>query len=322
MAFQQNNLGKFFFMRHFLCFFTVLLLLSCSFAAETVNLARGKKVLYAVAPDNPKDTANSKLTDGKWNLPPGVQPKAGYNDYFDESQKDYTGSQTMHASKTIGWHWKGSGDIIHGIPLVIDLGKTEVIKEIRVRAASFTRAMYRFSLPREFIFTASLDGKDFYRISSSVKVTTNGVKNISPQAVQLKIRENRNRWITVKADAGNINARYIGLIVKAEGFMYYLDELEILQGKKSDPAAQKKLYTPEKREIFTIGHGLSPRDAVVLRPMTDKLYVPADGVFCTRETVFQRFAASRSRQRQKGPFEYKILFQHFPARKRGTLYRK
>lgn len=293
--------------RYFLCFCAALLLPVIS-ASEYVNLARGKKVLYAVEPDNPKDTENSKLTDGKWNLPPGVQSKAGYNDYFDESQKDYSGSQTMHASKTVGWHWKGSGDIIHGIPLVIDLGKAEVIKEIRVRAASFTRAMYRFSLPREFIFTASLDGKDFYRISSSVKVTANGIKNIPPQAVQLKVYENRNRWITVKANAGNINARYIGLIVKAEGFMYYLDELEIQQGKKNDSAAQKKLYTPENREIFTIGHGLSPRDAVVLRPMTDKLYVPADGVFAPAKLFFRDLRKAQTVNGKKVRLNKKYCF--------------
>ena len=129
-------------------------------AAEPVNLARGKKVFYAVAPDNPKDTETSKLTDGMRNLPPGVSQNSGYNDYFDEGQKNYSGSQTMRDRFTVGWHWKGSGDIIHGIPLTVDLEKQEVIGQIRVRAATFTRAMYRFSLPREFIFTASADGKN------------------------------------------------------------------------------------------------------------------------------------------------------------------
>ena len=43
---------------------------SLSAYSKPVNLARGKKVLYAVAPDNPQDTAVSKLTDGKVNLPP------------------------------------------------------------------------------------------------------------------------------------------------------------------------------------------------------------------------------------------------------------
>ena len=225
-----------------------LALVSLPVHGNVVNLARGKKVLYAVAPDNPQDTAVSKLTDGKVNLPPGVTPNSGYNDYFDESQQDYTGSQTMLDRYTVGWHWKGSGDIIHGIPLVIDLGKSEVISEIRVRAASFTRAMYRFSLPREFIFTASVDGQNFYRVGVAKKATSDGITRLAPGTQLLKVQENRNRWVSVKADAKNIRARYIGLIVKAEGFMYYLDELEVLSGKQASPDAEKQLFKKENRE--------------------------------------------------------------------------
>ena len=266
--------------------------MASSVQAVPVNLAKGKKVFYAVSPDNPKDNEVSKLTDGLINLPPGVSQNSGHNDYFDESRRDYSGSQTMHASYTVGWHWKGSGDIIHGVPLVIDLGKSEVIREVKVRAASFTRAMYRFSLPREFIFTASADGQNFYRISASVKVTSDGADNIAPGSREIRMMENRNRWVTVKADAGNIRARYIGLIVKAEGFMYYLDEIEVLQGDKVSENAEKNLYCAEKREIFTIGHGLAHQDAVVLRPMTSKLYVPADGVFAPSKLFFRDLRSS------------------------------
>ena len=271
----------------FFCLFSTVFLLASVFAAEPVNLARGKKVLYAVAPDNPKDTETSKLTDGMRNLPPGVSQNSGYNDYFDEGQKNYAGSQTMHDRFTVGWHWKGSGDIIHGIPLTVDLEKQEVIGQIRVRAATFTRAMYRFSLPREFIFTASLDGKNFYRIGSSVKTISDGADSIASSADQIKIYENRNRWVTITADAKNIKARYIGVIVKAEGFMYYLDEFEVFKGGKHDPEAEKKLYSPGNREIFTIGHGLAHDDAVILRPMTKKLYVPADGLFAPSKLFFR-----------------------------------
>ena len=274
-------------MRSIISVISLLAVMALSVHAVPVNLARGKKVLYAVAPDNPTDNAVSKLTDGLLNLPPGVSQNSGHNDYFDESQQDYTGSQTMHANYTIGWHWKGSGDVIHGIPLVIDLGKSEVVSEIKVRAASFTRAMYRFSLPREFIFVVSMDGKNFYRAGSSVKVTSDGVDNISPSAQKIRTVENRNRWITVRADAGNIRARYVGLIVRAEGFMYYLDEFEVLQGEKVSADAEKNLYRAENREIFTIGHGLAHQDAVVLRPMTSKLYVPANGLFAPSKLFFR-----------------------------------
>ena len=285
-----------------------LALVSLPVHGNVVNLARGKKVLYAVAPDNPQDTAVSKLTDGKVNLPPGVTPNSGYNDYFDESQQDYTGSQTMLDRYTVGWHWKGNGDIIHGIPLVIDLGKNEVISEIRIRAASFTRAMYRFSLPREFIFTASVDGQNFYRIGVSKKVTSDGITSLAPNTQLLKVKENRNRWVSVKADAKNIRARYIGLIVKAEGFMYYLDELEVLSGKQASPEAEKQLFKPENREIFTIGHNLAHADSVVLRPLSSKLYVPADGVFAPSKLFFRDLRSSVNTDGKKIRLNTKYCF--------------
>ena len=212
---------------------------AASAGGAPVNLALGKKVIYAVMPDNPQDNAVSKLTDGLRNLPPGVPQKSGHNDYFDESQKDYTGKETMLSKYTVGWHWKGSGDIIHGIPLAVDLEKPEIIREIRLRAATFTRAMYRFSLPREFIFVGSVDGKNFYRIGAVAKVTSNGRDAITSGTQPLKIKEDRNRWVTIKIDAKNISARYVGVIVKAEGFMYYLDEIEVIKVKNATSPPKK-----------------------------------------------------------------------------------
>ena len=132
-------------------------------AAEPVNLALGKKVIYAVAPDKPTDPDCTKLTDGKINLPPQAS-KNSANEYFDEQRQSYSGRETMSDKLTVGWHWKGSKDTEYGLALAVDLGKAEVLSKIRLRAATFTRYMYRFSLPREVIAVGSMDGENFYRI--------------------------------------------------------------------------------------------------------------------------------------------------------------
>ena len=86
-------------------FFFALLASFSVFAlsAEPVNLALGKKVIYAVAPDNPTDPDCTKLTDGKINLPPQAG-KNSANEYFDELRQNYTGGETM--SKLVYRHSK------------------------------------------------------------------------------------------------------------------------------------------------------------------------------------------------------------------------
>ena len=82
----------------------LLLAVCCCFSltADPVNLALGKKVIYAVAPDKPTDPDCSKLTDGKINLPPKAD-KNSANEYFDELRQDYSGSATMSDKLTVGW---------------------------------------------------------------------------------------------------------------------------------------------------------------------------------------------------------------------------
>ena len=266
-------------------------------AGNEIDLARGKKVFYAVEPDNPKDSTPSKLTDGKINLPPGARRAGG--DYFDESRRDYTGKGTMSAVRTVGWHWAGSKDTEYGLAIAVDLEKTGPVGKIRLRAASLTRSMYRFSLPREFIAAVSTDGQDFYQVGTVCKVTSSGMSHLQPGCTALKVRETRNFWQTIEFDARGAEARYVGIIVKPEGFMFYLDELEVFSAP-ADAAADRAVRTPENRIPFSIGHGLARTDSAVFRPYENYLAVPEDGLCAPEILYFRDF------RRLKGKRDYRF----------------
>ena len=275
------------------------MLLSAVSGAE--NLALGAKVFYAVSPDEPKDTVPSKLTDGKINTPPAGTGKN--SDYFDEGRKNYSGRETMSSRLTVGWHWAASKNSEYGIALAVDLKKNCSIGKIRLRAASFTRSMYRFSLPREFVAAVSADGRHFYRIGSVCKVTSCGPDRLPPDAVVLKVRENRNFWQTVEFDAHGAEARYVGIIVKPEGFMFYLDELEVIAAPY-DPSTDKTVYAPSRRIPFSVGNGLAQADSVCFRPYEDYLAVPEDGVCAPEILYFQDFRPKKAKRNYR--FEIKL----------------
>jgi hypothetical protein len=252
-----------------------LLTLSClmasGMAADTRNLALGKKVYYSIMPDNPPDTTPSKLTDGKKNtrtLPVTGESTAATS--FDEQKDNY--SDTMDNSLTAGWHFKFYGRENFGMNMCIDLGQTEKLGKSILRAGSFTKSMYRFSLPREFRISVSEDGQNFYHAGTAKKVTTAGTESIGANEQSIKLHEDRNRWIEIEFDLSGISARYVGLTVKPEGFMFYLDEWEIFSGESD--ALNAKTYAPANRERFAVGNGLAARDAVVFQPTTEAFYVP------------------------------------------------
>ena len=275
-------------------FFFALLALFSVFAlsAEPVNLALGKKVIYAVAPDKPTDPDCSKLTDGKINLPPKADKNAA-NEYFDELRQDYSGSATMSDKLTVGWHWKGSKDTEYGLALAVDLGKAEVLSKVRLRAASFTNYMYRFSLPREVIAVGSMDGENFYYIGRVSKVTSELPEDLPADAVKLKVYEKCNQWRTFAIDAEGIEARYVGLIVKPEGFMFYCDEFQVIAGNKRNDERNKKLYAADNRQRFAIGKGLAAKDEVVFCPHDGELVVPEDDFFAPQLLYFRDFRSGK-----------------------------
>ncbi|MBO5923255.1 MAG: hypothetical protein J6Q81_01950, partial [Lentisphaeria bacterium] len=263
-----------------------------SLTAAPVNLALGKKVIYAVNPDKPTDPDCTKLTDGKINLPPKAD-KNSANEYFDELRQDYSGSATMSDKLTVGWHWKGSKDTEYGLALAVDLGKTEVLSKVRLRAASFTNYMYRFSLPREVIAVGSMDGKNFYRIGCVAKVTSELACDLPEDAVPLKVYEKRNQWCVFDINAEGVEARYVGLLIKPEGFMFYCDEMQILAGEKRNEKRNAELYKAENRQHFAIGKGLAEKDEVVFCPYDGELAVPEDGVFAPQILYFRDYRSGK-----------------------------
>ena len=264
-------------------------------AAEPVNLALGKKVIYAVAPDKPTDKECTKLTDGKINLPPKAV-KQSTNEYFDELRQSYSGSETMRDDLTVGWHWKGSKDTEYGLALAVDLGKAEVLSKLKLRTASFTSYMYRFSMPREVVAVGSMDGKNFYKLGKVAKVTSELPEDLPADAVKFKAYEKRNRWHTWEFDTNGVEARYVGLIIKPEGFMFYCDEFEVWSGDKKDAELNRKLYAAENRQRFAIGKGLAPQDEVVFTPYDNELVAVEDGVYAPSILYFRDYRSGKVKQ--------------------------
>lgn len=275
----------------FLAFF--LLCLGFAQAQAPVNLALGKKVIYAVPPDKPTDPDCTKLTDGKINLPPKTSGKKADSEYFDERRQNYSGRETMQDKLTVGWHWQGSKDTEYGLALAVDLEQPRVLSRVKLRASSFTRFMYRFSLPREVVAVASLDGQSFFRIGCVCKTTSEAPEDLPADAALLKVRENRNQWCTFEIDSEGVEARYVGLIIKAEGFMFYCDEFEVLSGVSRNEARNEALYAPKNRERFAIGHGLAPKDEVVFCPYDGELVIPEDGVYAPMLLYFRDFRTGK-----------------------------
>lgn len=266
------------------------------FGANTQNLALGKKVFYSIAPDNPADNADSKLTDGEKNIRSGSDNKDDA-DFFDEQKTNY--SDTMDKKLTAGWHFKFYGRENLGLNMCIDLGKTEKLGKSILRAGSFTRSMYRFSLPREFQIVVSNDGQNFFNAGTARKITTFGADGIEKDHKILKLYEDRNRWIDIEFDLEGISARYVGMIIKPEGFMFYLDEWEIFAG--SSNTDKKDVYCPEKRQRFAIGNGLAKLDSVVFQPTHEVFYVP-ENLFAP---TFFDFGDYRP-ERGKEPYQFVI----------------
>lgn len=278
--------------------FTMIMALGLLAArAETPpNLALGKPVFYSLAPDNPQDTTPSKLTDGKKNVRLVAETTAGANAAaFDEQRSNYT--ETMNNDQTVGWHFKFYGRENLGVNLCIDLGQPEKLGRTVLRAGSFTETVFRFSLPREFQVVVSNDGENFYRAGTIRKITTFGADAIAAGEHVLKVREDRNQWHEIELDLTGISARYVGMTVRPEGFMFYLDEWEIFAGDPKAP--DKTVFAPEKRERFAIGNGLATRDAVVFQPTHPTFYVPEN---INVPTVFD-FGDYRS-QRSKEPYQF------------------
>ncbi len=260
------------------------------------NLALGKKVTYSIAPDNPKDLPQSKLTDGKKNVRK-FDGNADTGTTFDEQRLDY--DDAMDKALTVGWHTSVYGREAIGVSMCIDLGKEENLGKSIIRAGSFTKSMYRFSLPREFELLVSNDGQNFYRVDTVKKLTTFGYDNIGAADKVLKLKEDRNRWIDIEFDLSGISARYVGLTVKPEGFMFYLDEWEIFSG---DSAVRKEVMTPANRCNFP----LSDLDAIVFKPTQDVFYVPEN-------TFVPTFLSFSDYRREKGREPYQFVIELPPG---------
>lgn len=306
-----------------------LLTLSCfvasGVAADTRNLALGKKVYYSIAPDNPSDAPQSKLTDGKKNVRSvSAAPDGNSSTSFDEQKANY--SDTMDNSLTAGWHFKFYGRENLGMNMCIDLGQSEKLGKSILRAGSFTKSMYRFSLPREFTISVSEDGQNFYRVGTAKKITSVGSDEIAPGEKVLKLYEDRNRWVEIEFDLNGISARYVGLTVKPEGFMFYLDEWEIFAGNPKTP--DRNIYTPANRERFAVGNGLAARDSVVFQP-TEKIFYIPENLFVP---TFFDFGDYRP-EKTKEPYQFVIdlpqgvelhesylLKNQFKIEKEGTRY--
>lgn len=298
---------------------------SITAGAEVRNLALGRKVVYSIAPDNPGDREPSKLTDGQRNVRMFKDGENGEGaTAFDEQKANY--SDTMDNDLTVGWHFKFYGRENLGMNMCIDLGQVEKLGKSILRAGSFTRSMYRFSLPREFQIVVSNDGRNFYRVDAVRKITAFGAENIGKKQKVLKLREDCNRWVDIEFDLSGISARYVGMTVKPEGFMFYLDEWEIFAGDQAAPT--RDVYVPENRERFAVGNGLAVLDSVVFQPTHDIFYVP-DNVFVP---TFFDFADYRP-QRTKEAYQFIIdlppgvtlhesylLKNQFDIRKEGNRY--
>ncbi len=266
-----------------------------SAGAGEQNLALGKKVFYSIAPDNPKDLPQSKLTDGKKNARKfAANTDAGTT--FDEQRLDY--NDVRDDALTVGWHRSTYGREAIGVSVCIDLEKVENLGRCILRAGSFTGAMYRFSLPREFILLVSNDGQNFYRVDTVKKLTSFGHDNIESADRLLKLQENRNRWIDIEFDLSGISARYVGVIVKPEGFMFYLDEFEVFSGAAS---AGKDVMIPGNRYNFPVGNGLAAQDAIVFKPSHDIFHIPEN----TFVPTFLSFADYRP-AKSKEPYQFVI----------------
>lgn len=278
----------------------VLLALGLGLAAGGAeNLAAGKTVFYSIPPDNPADTVPSKLTDGQKNTRRAVGKSSGESaTSFDEQRQDY--ADTMDNKLTAGWHFKGYGHETAGIRMCLDLEKVQTLGKSIVRAGSFRKSMYRFSLPRAFELAISRDGQHFYHAGTVKKITTEGYANLKPGEQPLKISEGDNRWIEIEFDLSGLEARYVGLTVKPEGFMFYLDEWEVFSGTATDAEKLAAVYAAPNRARFAVGNGLADADAVAFGPAHDTFFVPAN----TFVPAFFYFSDNRKEKPKREKLEY------------------
>ncbi|MDD4395906.1 MAG: hypothetical protein PHQ33_08475, partial [Bacteroidales bacterium] len=181
-----------------------------------------------------------------------------------------------------------------------------------IRVGSFRKSMYRFSLPREFELTVSRDGQNFYKAGTVKKITTAGYADIKSGEKVLKLNEDRNRWVDIEFDLNDIEARYIGLTVKPEGFMFYMDEWEVFAGTgKADKIKTDKIYSKKNRTRFSIGNGLASDDAVTFGPAHEIFFVSEN----TFVPTFLNFSDFR-KEKNRGKLEFVIDLP-----KEVTLYR-
>jgi hypothetical protein len=238
------------------------------------NIAFGKKVVYSMPPDNPVDNpVQSKLTDGKINVSQKVTQKRtdGSNLVFCEERGDYNRPEKRN-DLTIGWHWKTMGIAeTRGVNLCIDLGTNQPLKKTAIRLASFTQSMFRFSLPCKISVLLSSDGINFYHAGTLMKTSTYGMIELSANQKMFALDENVDGWYPLEFDLSGLSARYVGLNIVAEGFMFYADEWSIEPGAALNTEKNKLFYKAENRKNFPIGNNLAKKDALLFGPEDDLL---------------------------------------------------
>jgi hypothetical protein len=241
------------------------------------NIALGKNVIYSIAPEEPADNpGSSKLTDGKVNPSKEAKQKTGDkpNLVFDEQRVDYSQAE-MRNDLTVGWSNKAMyTDEIQGVNLCIDLGEIQPLQKTIIRLASFTHFMYRFSLPCKISVLLSSDGINFYNAGTLTKASAYGNPELAANEKLFAIdEEDVDNWHSLEFDLSGLGARYVGLNIIAEGYMFYADEWFIERGTARNPEKENLLYTAKNRKNFPIGNKLAPKDALLFGPEDDFLSV-------------------------------------------------
>jgi hypothetical protein len=221
------------------------------------NVALGKAVAYSVAPSLPPDAeGGSKLTDG---ITLGSGPIA----WADEA--------------TVGWHYPAYSIASHsGINLVIDLGEEMPLHSSVLRALNASGQMVWWRLPQRVTIAVSRDGQDFYRVQTRNKLLTYGPDaDLEGDFFAVEERD-RSFFHPLAFDLRGVTARYVALSIKAESFVFWLDEWQVFRMPESaPPAPEREVYTPANRIMLPMAAGtpFTPRDAVYFGPFKDDFVI-------------------------------------------------
>ncbi len=206
------------------------------------NLALGKKVVFAPAPDyhltKKGNTDSHDLTDG--NL------------------ADRSNDAIWFSKNAVGWR----GSAGEGVNFKIDLGKEQKVGDVIVRLLG-GKAQPNLSLPKSIEVFVSRDGKKFYKASEMNKLMP-GEKNQCDWQRYYYLSEDGVPFtypFKLKVDA---DARFVGLRITGSSGWLFTDEIAILEGNKITDAAYQTPDVP----FITSG--------ILMAPRLGKFYVPVN----------------------------------------------